>query len=99
MNVNPYVVQNGDINYLNGKTIVQYNGSAFQIGAGAGAGNTFQGFSYAVDQINVTHEPQYEYTVTKPGTVMITVEGTQRQDGYGIGTTLLSMDLWQLTGG
>ena len=29
MNVNPYVVQNGDINYLNGKTIVQYNGSAF----------------------------------------------------------------------
>lgn len=55
MNVNPYVVQNGDINYLNGKT--------------------------------------------KPGTVMITVEGTQRQDGYGIGTTLLSMDLWQLTGG
>lgn len=55
MNVNPYVVQNGDINYLNGKT--------------------------------------------KPGTVMITVEGTQRQDGYGIGSTLLSMDLWQLTGG
>ena len=51
---------------------------------GYGAGNTFQGFSYVVDQINVTHEPQYEYTVTKPGTVTITVEGTQRQDGYGI---------------
>ena len=51
---------------------------------GYGAGNTFEGFSYVVDQINVTHEPQYEYTVTKPGTVTITVEGTQRQDGYGI---------------
>lgn len=52
-------------------------------GPGYNAGNTFQGFSVIVDQMEVTHEPQYEYTITGSGTVKISIEGTNCEDGYG----------------
>ena len=52
-------------------------------GPGYNAGNTFQGFYVIVDQMEVTHEPVYEYTINGPGTITISVEGTNCQDGYG----------------
>ena len=46
-------------------------------------GNYGAGFGLIQDQMTINYEPEYEYTITGPGRVTMTITGREDQNGHG----------------